>query len=43
MNEQVFESFPELNTKRLLLRQMTQEDDRNLLEVLSDEDTCKYR
>ena len=42
MNEQVFESFPELNTKRLLLRQMTQEDDRNLLEVLSDEDTCKY-
>ena len=42
MNEQIFESFPELNTQRLLLRQMTQEDDRSLLDVLSDEDTCKY-
>ena len=42
MNEQIFESFPDLNTQRLILRQMTQEDDRNLLEVLSDEDTCKY-
>ena len=42
MNEQIFESFPDLNTQRLFLRQMTQEDDRNLLEVLSDEDTCRY-
>lgn len=42
MNELIFETFPELNTQRLLLRQITQEDDQNLLEVLSDEDTCKY-
>ena len=42
MNELIFESFPELNTPRLLLRQITQEDDKSLLEVLSDEDTCKY-
>ena len=42
MNDQIFESFPELNTQRLLLRQITQEDDSSLLEVLSDEDTCKY-
>lgn len=42
MNEQIFESFPILNTQRLLLRQITQEDDQSLLEVLSDEDTCKY-
>ena len=38
MNEQIFESFPNLNTQRLLLRQITQEDDQSLLEVLSDED-----
>lgn len=38
MNEQIFESFPILNTQRLLLRQITQEDDQSLLEVLSDED-----
>ena len=42
MNEQIFQSFPELNTQRLLLRQITQEDDKSLFEVLSDEDTCKY-
>jgi ribosomal-protein-alanine N-acetyltransferase len=42
MNELIFESFPKLNTQRLLLRQITQEDDQSLLEVLSDEDTCKY-
>ena len=42
MNELIFESFPELNTRRLLLRQINQEDDQSLLEVLSDEDTCKY-
>ena len=42
MNEQLFESFPELNTQRLLLRQITQDDDKSLLEVLSDEDTCEY-
>ena len=42
MNELVFESFPELNTRRLLLRQITQEDDKSLLEILSDEATCKY-
>ena len=42
MNERIFESFPELNTKRLLLRQITQEDDKSLLEVLSNEDTCEY-
>ena len=42
MNEQIFESFPVLNTQRLLLRQMTQEDDRCLFEVLSDEATCRY-
>ena len=42
MNELIFESFPELNTQRLILRQITQEDDKSLLEVLSDEDTCKY-
>ena len=42
MNEQIFESFPILNTQRLLLRQITQDDDRSLLEVLSDEDTCEY-
>ena len=42
MNEQIFESFPILNTQRLLLRQITQDDDRSMLEVLSDEDTCEY-
>ncbi|MBR3143154.1 MAG: GNAT family N-acetyltransferase [Clostridiales bacterium] len=42
MNERIFESFPELNTRRLLLRQITQEDDKSLLEVLSDEVTCEY-
>ena len=42
MNEQVFESFPELNTQRLLLRKITGEDDKSLFEVLSDEDTCEY-
>ena len=42
MNEQIFQSFPELNTQRLLFRQITQEDDKSLFEVLSDEDTCKY-
>ena len=42
MNEQVFESFPELNTQRLILRQITGEDDKSLFEVLSDEDTCEY-
>ena len=42
MNELIFESFPELNTERLLIRETTQEDDKNLLEVLSDESTCKY-
>ena len=42
MNELIFESFPKLNTQRLLLRQITQEDDKSLLEVLSDADTCEY-
>ena len=42
MNELIFESFPTLNTQRLLLRQITQEDDKNLLAVLSNEDTCRY-
>ena len=42
MNENIFASFPELYTERLFLKQITQEDDKNLLEVLSDEDTCKY-
>ena len=42
MNELIFESFPELNTQRLLLRQLTQEDDKSLLEVLSNEVTCEY-
>ena len=42
MNELIFESFPELETEWLLIRQITQEDDKDLLEVLSDEATCKY-
>ena len=42
MNELIFESFPKLDTQRLILRQITQEDDKSLLEVLSDEVTCKY-
>ena len=42
MNELIFESFPELTTQRLLLRQITQEDDKSLLEVLSNEVTCEY-
>ena len=42
MNEHIFESFPELNTQRLFLRQITQEDDKSLLDVLSDEGTCEY-
>ena len=42
MNEGIFELFPELSTKRLLLRQITHEDNKKLLEVLSDENTCKY-
>jgi [ribosomal protein S5]-alanine N-acetyltransferase len=42
MNEHIFESFPILNTKRLCVRQITQEDDKSLFEVLSDEVTCKY-
>jgi len=42
MNEGIFESFPELNTQRLVLRRITQEDDKSLLEVLSDEETCEY-
>ena len=42
MNELVFESFPELDTRRLILRQITQEDDKSLLEVLSDEAVCEY-
>ena len=42
MNELIFETFPTLNTQRLLLRQITQEDDNNLLAVLSDEATCEY-
>ena len=42
MNECIFELFPELNTERLLVRQITQNDDKSLLEVLSDEITCKY-
>lgn len=42
MNERIFESFPELRTQRLFLRQITQEDDNNLFNVLSNEDTCAY-
>lgn len=42
MNELIFESFSELDTQRLFLRQITQEDDKSLSEVLSDEVTCKY-
>ena len=42
MNELIFESFPTLDTGRLLLRQITQEDDNSLLAVLSDEATCEY-
>lgn len=42
MNEKVFDFFPELNTRSLKLRRITQEDDKSLLEILSDEITCKY-
>ena len=42
MNELIFETFPTLDTGRLLLRQITQEDDNSLLAVLSDEATCEY-
>lgn len=42
MNELIFESFPKLNSRRLLIRQITEEDDKSLLDVLSDEVTCKY-
>lgn len=42
MNEHIFESFPDLNTGRIILRQITQEDDKSLLEVLSNEVTCEY-
>jgi Acetyltransferases, including N-acetylases of ribosomal proteins len=42
MNEGVFDSFPILNTSRLTIRQITEADDSGLLEVLSDEVTCKY-
>lgn len=42
MNELIFESFPKLNTQRLFLRQITQEDDKSLFEVLSSEVTCEF-
>ena len=42
MNERIFESFPERHTPRLVLRQITQEDDQSLLGVLSDELCCEY-
>ena len=42
MNEHIFESFPELNTQRLFLRQITQEDNKSLSDVLSDEAACEY-
>ena len=42
MNELIFESFPKLNTQRLFLRQITQEDEKSLFEVLSNEVTCDY-
>ena len=42
MNEFIFESFPKLNTQRLFLRQITQEDDNSLFEILSNEDTCEF-
>lgn len=42
MNELIFESFPKLNTQRLLIRQIIQEDDKRLFEVLSNQVTCQY-
>ena len=42
MNEFIFESFPKLNTQRLFLRQITQEDDNSLFEILSNEVTCEF-
>ena len=42
MNEQIFDTFPELDTERLMLRKITIDDDKRLLDVLSDEATCEY-
>lgn len=42
MNEGIFDSFPELKTPRLTIRQITQNDDNSLLTILSYEVVCNY-
>lgn len=42
MKTEIFKPFPRLETDRLILRQVNNEDIRDLYEILSDEDVAKF-